>query len=66
MYHNNVSTGGPISMLALQGVLELVRRHNIDYPDMYDRLYAMFEPEMFATRYKRRLMHLADIFLSST
>ncbi|PZC79613.1 hypothetical protein B5X24_HaOG216137 [Helicoverpa armigera] len=58
--------GGPISMLALQGVLELVRRHNIDYPDMYDRLYAMFEPEMFATRYKRRLMHLADIFLSST
>ncbi|KOB67007.1 Nucleolar complex protein 4-like protein B, partial [Operophtera brumata] len=45
---------------------ELVRRHNISYPDMYDRLYAMFEPEMFATRYKRRLMHIADVFLSST
>ncbi|CAH0699368.1 unnamed protein product [Spodoptera exigua] len=66
MLCDSLDAGGPISMLALQGVLELVRRHNIDYPDMYDRLYAMFEPEMFATRYKRRLMHLADIFLSST
>lgn len=53
-------------MLALQGVLELVRNHNISYPDMYDRLYAMFEPEMFVTRYKRRLVHIADVFLSST
>lgn len=53
-------------MLALQGVLELIRRHNIDFPDMYDRLYAMFEPEIFATRYKHRLLHIADVFLSST
>lgn len=66
MLCDSLDAGGPISMLALQGVLELVRVHNIDYPDMYDRLYAMFEPEMFATRYKKRLMHLADIFLSST
>ncbi|KAL0896151.1 hypothetical protein ABMA27_012101 [Loxostege sticticalis] len=66
MLCDSLDAGGPISMLALQGVLELVRRHNINYPDMYDRLYAMFEPEMFATRYKKRLMHLADIFLSST
>lgn len=61
-----IYTGGPVSMLALQGILELVRRHNIAYPDIYDRLYAMFEPEMFATRYKKQLLHLADIFLSST
>ncbi|XP_045456524.1 nucleolar complex protein 4 homolog B [Melitaea cinxia] len=66
MLCDSLDAGGPISMLALQGVLELVRHHNIDYPDMYDRLYAMFEPEMFATRYKKRLMHLTDIFLSST
>ncbi|CAG9575404.1 unnamed protein product [Danaus chrysippus] len=66
MLCDSLDAGGPISMLALQGMLELVRHHNIDYPDMYDRLYAMFEPEMFATRYKKRLIHLADIFLSST
>ncbi|XP_045504705.1 nucleolar complex protein 4 homolog A [Colias croceus] len=66
MLCDSLDAGGPISMLALQGVLELVRHHNIEYPDIYDRLYAMFEPEMFATRYKRRLLHLADIFLSST
>ncbi|XP_045527665.1 nucleolar complex protein 4 homolog A [Pieris brassicae] len=66
MLCDSLDAGGPISMLGLQGVLELVRHHNISYPDIYDRLYAMFEPEMFATRYKKRLMHLADIFLSST
>lgn len=66
MLCDSLDTGGPISMLALEGVLELVRRHNIDYPDIYDKLYSMFEPEMFATRYKKRLMHVADIFLSST
>lgn len=53
-------------MLALQGVLELMRHHNIDYPDIYERLYAMLEPEMFATRYKRRLLRLCDVFLTST
>ncbi|GBP08221.1 Nucleolar complex protein 4 homolog B [Eumeta japonica] len=66
MLCDSLDAGGPISMLALQGVLELVCHHNIDYPDIYERLYAMFEPEMFATRHKRRLLHLADIFLSST
>ncbi|XP_041973851.1 nucleolar complex protein 4 homolog B [Aricia agestis] len=66
MLCDSLDAGGPISMLALQGVLDLVRLHNIDYPDIYDRLYALFEPEMFATRYKKRLIHLADIFLSST
>ncbi|VVD01521.1 unnamed protein product [Leptidea sinapis] len=66
MLCDSLDAGGPISMLALQGVLELVRQHNIEYPELYDRLYAMFEPEMFATRYKKRLIHLADVFLSST
>lgn len=63
---DSLDAGGAISMLALQGVLDLVRKHNIDYPDIYSKLYSMFEPEIFATRYKARLLHLADIFLSST
>ncbi|CAH2989754.1 unnamed protein product [Chilo suppressalis] len=66
MLCDSLDAGGPISILALQGVLELVRRHNVTYPDMYDRLYALLEPEMFHTRCKRRLLHLTDVFLSST
>ncbi|CAG9783335.1 unnamed protein product [Diatraea saccharalis] len=66
MLCDSLDAGGSISILALQGVLELVRHHNVSYPDMYDRLYALFEPEMFHTRCKRRLLHLADVFLSST
>lgn len=37
-----------------------------EYPDIYGKLYTMFEPNIFHTKYKSRLFYLADIFLSST
>lgn len=59
-------TGGAVSLLALQGVFTLIQKHNITYPDIYEKLYSMFEPEIFHTKFKARLFYLADIFLSST
>lgn len=58
-------TGGPISLLALQGVFTLIQQHNLTYPNIYEKLYSMFEPEIFHTKFKARLFYLADIFLSS-
>lgn len=55
-----------MSLLALQGVFTLIQKHNITYPNVYEKLYSMFEPEIFHTKYKARLFYLADIFLSST
>ncbi|XP_048005760.1 nucleolar complex protein 4 homolog [Leguminivora glycinivorella] len=63
---DSLDCGSAISMIALRGIMELVTEHDIDFPDIYDRLYGMFEPDMFATRSKRRLIHIADVFLSST
>lgn len=59
-------SGGPISLLALQGVFILIQHHNLTYPKLYEKLYSMFEPEIFHTKFKARLFFLADIFLSSS
>ncbi|KAG8230153.1 hypothetical protein J437_LFUL010404 [Ladona fulva] len=58
--------GGPTSLLALQGVFILIQKHNLDYPNIYAKLYSLFEPSIFSTKYKTRLFYLADIFLTST
>ncbi|XP_020282508.1 nucleolar complex protein 4 homolog isoform X2 [Pseudomyrmex gracilis] len=57
---------GSISVLALQGVFILVTKHNLEYPNIFTKLYSMFEPEIFHTKYKARLFYLSDLFLSST
>ncbi|XP_055302003.1 nucleolar complex protein 4 homolog A isoform X1 [Sitodiplosis mosellana] len=63
---DSLDVGGPVSLLALQGVFTLIQQHNLTYPKLYEKLYSMFEPEIFHTKYKARLFYLADIFLSSS
>ncbi|XP_012266462.1 nucleolar complex protein 4 homolog B [Athalia rosae] len=63
---DSLDVDGPIGMLALQGVFILVTKHNLDYPNIFTKLYSMFEPEIFHTKYKARLFYLSDMFLSST
>lgn len=63
---DSLDLGGPIALLALQGIFILIHKYNMSYPNIYEKLYAMFEPEIFHMKFKPRLFHLADIFLSST
>lgn len=63
---DSLDVGGAISLLALQGIFVLIQQHNLTYPNVYEKLYSMFEPEIFHTKFKARLFYLADIFLSST
>lgn len=63
---DSLDVGGPISLLALQGIFILIHKYNMSYPNIYEKLYAMFEPEIFHMKFKPRLFHLADIFLSSS
>ncbi|XP_046399018.1 nucleolar complex protein 4 homolog B [Ischnura elegans] len=58
--------GGSTSLLALQGIFILIQKHNLEYPNIYAKLYSLFEPQIFSTKYKQRLFYLADIFLSSS
>uniref|UniRef100_A0A1B6E3T7 CCAAT-binding factor domain-containing protein n=1 Tax=Clastoptera arizonana TaxID=38151 RepID=A0A1B6E3T7_9HEMI len=63
---DSMDVGGAVSVLALQGILSLITKHNIAYPDIYGKLYTLFTPEIFSMKYKARLFYLADIFLTST
>ncbi|CAD6234202.1 GSCOCG00007647001-RA-CDS [Cotesia congregata] len=63
---DSLDVDGPIGVLALKGVYELVTKHNLEYPNIFTKLYAMFEPEIFHTKYKARLFYLSDLFLQST
>ncbi|XP_055701877.1 nucleolar complex protein 4 homolog B isoform X2 [Phlebotomus papatasi] len=63
---DSLDAGGAISLLAFQGVFTLIQEHNLTYPFIYEKLYSMFEPEIFHTKFKARLFYLADLFLSST
>ncbi|XP_069134720.1 nucleolar complex protein 4 homolog B-like [Argopecten irradians] len=58
--------GGAISLLALNGIFVLVQKYNLDYPDFYGKLYALFEPSIFHAKYRARFFYLADLFLTST
>ncbi|KAI5748333.1 hypothetical protein M8J77_024460 [Diaphorina citri] len=63
---NALSFKGPIAVLALQGMVNLVRQYNLEYPNIYDKLYALLEPNIFYTKYKARLFYLTDLLMMST
>lgn len=58
--------GGPLGLLALNGLFILIRDYNLDYPDFYDRLYAMLDRSVLHVKYRSRFFRLAETFLSSS
>ncbi|KAI8919036.1 CBF/Mak21 family-domain-containing protein [Powellomyces hirtus] len=58
--------GGAVSMLALNGLFTLITEHNLDYPDFYIKLYALFDKNLLHVKYRSRFLRLVDLFLSST
>ncbi|KAF5280926.1 hypothetical protein FQA39_LY17932 [Lamprigera yunnana] len=63
---DSLDVGGPTSLLALQGMFTMIQVYNLEYPKIFTKLYSMFEPEIFHTKFKARLFYLSDLFLSST
>lgn len=63
---DSYEVGGIISILSLNGLFELIKKYNLDYPNFYEKLYSMFDQDLFHVKYRSRFLRLADIFLSST
>ncbi|CAH0388655.1 unnamed protein product [Bemisia tabaci] len=63
---DSLDDGGPVSVLALQAIFVLIVKHNFDCSKIFKKLYALFEPNIFHTKYKARLFHLSNICFSST
>ncbi len=69
--------GGVISILSLNGIFVLITKYNLyvlllhqltdysDFPEFYSRLYSLFEPSLFYTKYRNRFWKLALVFLCS-
>jgi U3 small nucleolar RNA-associated protein 19 len=55
-----------ISILALNGLWELMKSYNLDYPDFYKNLYAILTPDLLHLKEKSRFFRLLDLFMSST
>lgn len=55
-----------VPILALNSLWELMKNHNLEYPDFYTKLYSLLTPNLLFTRYRSRFFRLCDLFLSST
>ncbi|KAG7709386.1 hypothetical protein KL914_001776 [Ogataea haglerorum] len=55
-----------LSILSLNGLWELMRQYNLEYPDFYTKLYAILTPELLHLSYRSRFFRLLDVFMSST
>jgi U3 small nucleolar RNA-associated protein 19 len=58
--------GGPLALLALDGLFQLIEKRNLDYPDFYKKLYAMFDRNLLHLKYRAQFFRLVDVFLGSS
>lgn len=58
--------GGIVSLLALSSLFTLIRKHNLDYPAFYPKLYSLLDQRILHISYRRRFLRLLDMFMQST
>eukprot|EP01135_Chromosphaera_perkinsii_P003214 Nk52_evm21s238 gene=Nk52_evmTU21s238 len=63
---DSYDVGGVVSLLALNGLFILITKHNLDYPDFFDKLYKLLTPDIMYMKHRARFFHLLDMFLTST
>ncbi|KAJ2810787.1 Maturation and nuclear export of 40S ribosomal subunits interacting protein [Coemansia furcata] len=57
--------GGSISLLALNGLFTLMDQYNLNYPQFYEKLYALLDRNLLHVKYRARFFRLFDLFLAS-
>ncbi|CCC70834.1 hypothetical protein NCAS_0F03500 [Naumovozyma castellii] len=60
------SNAGVVPILALNGLFELMKRFNLEYPNFYSKLYQLVTPDLMHVKYRARFFRLMDLFLSSS
>lgn len=60
------NAGGPIALLALNGLFSLIQKYNLDYPKFFDKLYSLLDSSILHVKYRSRFLRLLDLFLTST
>eukprot|EP00250_Pteridium_aquilinum_P005255 c15379_g1_i1 orf=41-1993(+) len=62
---NSYNQGGLISVMALSGLFLLITEYGLEYPEFYNKLYALLEPSIFIAKYRARFFELLDLSLKS-
>ena len=63
---NDQDGSGVIPLLALNGLFELMKSFNLEYPNFYEKLYQLLTPSLMHVKYRPRFFRLMELFLSST
>ncbi|KAJ2887844.1 Maturation and nuclear export of 40S ribosomal subunits interacting protein [Coemansia asiatica] len=63
---NSYDAGGSVSLLALNGLFTLITEHNLNYPQFYEKLYALLDRNLFHVKYRARFFRLFEVFLGSS
>ncbi|XP_031112383.1 nucleolar complex protein 4 homolog [Ipomoea triloba] len=57
--------GGVVSVMALSSLFILMTQHGIEYPNFYEKLYALLEPSIFMAKHRAKFFELLDSCLKS-
>lgn len=53
--------GGVVSVMALSSLFVLMTQHGLEYPNFYEKLYALLEPSIFMAKYRARFFQVLII-----
>ncbi|KAL2512577.1 CCAAT-binding factor [Abeliophyllum distichum] len=57
--------GGVVSVMSLSSLYVLMTKHGLEYPNFYDKLYALLEPSIFMAKHRAKFFQLLDSCLKS-
>ncbi|KAF4359685.1 hypothetical protein G4B88_000496, partial [Cannabis sativa] len=57
--------GGVISVMALSSLFILMTQHGLEYPNFYEKLYALLVPSIFMAKHRSKFFQLLDSCLKS-
>ncbi|OMO99001.1 CCAAT-binding factor [Corchorus capsularis] len=57
--------GGVVSVMALSSLFVLMTKHGLEYPNFYEKLYALLAPSIFMAKHRAKFFELLDSCLKS-
>lgn len=57
--------GGVVSVMALSGLFMLMTKYGLEYPNFYEKLYALLIPSIFMAKHRAKFFELLDSCLKS-
>ncbi|KAL0794338.1 hypothetical protein Bca101_065715 [Brassica carinata] len=58
--------GGVVSVMALSSLFILMTEHGLEYPNFYEKLYALLVPSVFVAKHRAKFLQLLDACLRSS